>query len=32
VLAGEKCERVMADKIRNVQVGDAEADEILSFI
>src|SRR5580700_2501716 len=32
VLAGEKCERIMAEKIRNVQVRDVEADEVWSFI
>src|ERR1700682_6340916 len=32
VLAGEKCERIMADKIRNVVVRDVEADEVWSFI
>ena len=32
VLAGEKCERIMADKIRNVEVRDVEADEVWSFI
>jgi IS1 family transposase len=32
VLAGEKCERIMADKIRNVKVRDVEADEVWSFI
>ena len=32
VLAGEKCERIMATKIRNVQVRDVECDEIWSFI
>ena len=32
VLAGEKCERIMATKIRNVQVRDVEADEVWSFI
>jgi transposase-like protein/IS1 family transposase len=32
VLAGEKCERIMASKIRNVQVRDVEADEVWSFI
>ena len=32
VLAGEKCEQIMADKIRNVQVRDVEADEVWSFI
>src|ERR1700690_3493999 len=28
VLAGEKCERIMADKIRNVVVRDLECDEL----
>ena len=32
VIAGEKCERIMADKIRNVVVRDVEADEVWSFI
>jgi transposase-like protein/IS1 family transposase len=32
VLAGEKCERIMAAKIRNVQVRDVECDELWSFI
>jgi IS1 family transposase len=32
VLAGEKCERIMAEKIRNIQVRDVEADEVWSFI
>jgi IS1 family transposase len=32
VLAGEKCERVMAEKIRNVEVRDVECDELWSFI
>jgi transposase-like protein/IS1 family transposase len=32
VLAGEKCERIMADKIRNVEVRDLECDELWSFI
>ena len=32
VLAGERAERVMADKIRNVQVGDVECDEAWSWI
>jgi transposase-like protein/IS1 family transposase len=32
VLAGEKCERIMADKIRNIEVRDVEADELWSFI
>ena len=31
-LAGERCERVMGDKIRNVPVRDVEADEVWSFI
>jgi transposase-like protein len=32
VLAGEKCERIMAQKVRNVQVRDVECDEVWSFI
>jgi len=32
VLAGEKCERIMAQKIRNVEVRDVEADEVWAFI
>jgi IS1 family transposase len=32
VLAGEKCERIMAKRIVNVQVRDVEADEVWSFI
>ncbi len=32
VLAGEKCERIMAEKIRNVEVRDVECDEVFSFI
>jgi transposase-like protein len=32
VLAGEKCEKVMAQKIRNVEVRDVECDEVWSFI
>src|ERR1700720_1235763 len=32
VLAGEKCERLMAEKVRNVEVRDVEADEVWSFI
>jgi IS1 family transposase/transposase-like protein len=32
VIAGEKAERVMAQKIRNVQVRDVECDEVWSFI
>jgi IS1 family transposase/transposase-like protein len=31
VLAGEKCERIMADKIRNVEVRDLECDELWSY-
>src|SRR5579863_949094 len=32
VLAGEKCERIMAEKIRNVQVRDVQCDELWAFI
>lgn len=32
VLAGEKCERVMAREVRNVTVRDVECDELWSFI
>jgi transposase-like protein/IS1 family transposase len=32
VLAGEKCERIMAEKVRNVQVRDVECDELWAFI
>src|SRR5665213_2613097 len=32
VLAGEKCERIMADKIRNIEVRDVECDELWAFI
>ena len=32
VLAGEKCERIMANKIRNVEARDIELDEAWSFI
>ena len=32
VLAGEKCELVMAEKIRNVEVRDLECDELWSWI
>jgi IS1 family transposase len=32
VLAGEKCERVMAEKVRNVTVRDIECDELWAFI
>ena len=31
-LAGEKCERIMAEKIRNVEVRDVEADEVWAYI
>jgi transposase-like protein/IS1 family transposase len=31
-LAGEKCERVMANKIRNVRVRDVECDELWAYI
>jgi len=31
VLAGEKCERIMAEKIRNVPVRDLELDELWSY-
>ena len=31
-LAGEKCERIMAEKVRNVEVRDVEADEVWAFI
>jgi transposase-like protein len=32
ILVGEKCERIMADKVRNVEVRDVECDEVWSFI
>jgi IS1 family transposase/transposase-like protein len=32
VLASEKCERIMADKLRNVVVRDVECDELWAFI
>jgi transposase-like protein/IS1 family transposase len=32
VLVGEKCERIMAEKVRNVQVRDIECDELWAFI
>jgi len=32
VLAGEKCEKVSEQMIRNVPVADVQADEIWSFI
>jgi transposase-like protein len=31
VLAGEKCDRIMAEKIRNVEVRDVECDELWSY-
>ena len=32
VLAGKKCERIMATQVRNVKVQDVEVDELWSFI
>ena len=32
VLAGEKCERIMATKVRNIVVRDVEADEVWQYI
>jgi len=32
VMAGEKCERIMADKVRNIEVRDVELDEVWSWI
>jgi transposase-like protein/IS1 family transposase len=32
VLAGEKCERIMAEKVRNVEIRDLELDELWSWI
>jgi IS1 family transposase len=32
VLGGEKCERIMAEKVRNVEVRDVECDELWAFI
>lgn len=32
VLAGEKCERIMGEKVRNIDVRDVECDEAWSFI
>ncbi len=32
VLAGERCERLLGDKLRNVPVSNVQADEIWSFI
>jgi IS1 family transposase/transposase-like protein len=32
VQVGEKCERIMAEKVRNVEVRDVECDEVWSFI
>jgi transposase-like protein len=31
VLAGDRCERLLGDRLRNVQVTDVQADEIWSF-
>src|SRR5688572_4704309 len=31
VIAGEKCERIMSDKIKGIAVKDVEADEIWAF-
>jgi IS1 family transposase len=32
VVAGEKCERLMEEKVRNVKVDDVEADEIWGYV
>ncbi len=32
VLVGEKCERIMAEKVRNVEVRDVECDEVWAYI
>ncbi|MDP8981060.1 MAG: hypothetical protein M3O35_10760 [Acidobacteriota bacterium] len=32
VQCGEKCEKIMADKVRNVEVRDVECDELWAFI
>ena len=32
VLAGEKCERIMGERVRNVEVRDVECDEVWAFI
>jgi transposase-like protein/IS1 family transposase len=32
VQAGEKCEKIMAEKVRNVEVRDVECDELWAFI
>jgi hypothetical protein len=32
VLAGKKCERILANEIRNVQVRDVECDEVWAFV
>src|ERR1700730_19080247 len=32
VLVGDKCERIMAEKVRNVEVCDVECDEVWSYI
>jgi hypothetical protein len=31
VQVGEKCERIMAERVRNVEVRDVECDEVWSF-
>ena len=32
VHAGERCERIMAEKVRNVPVKDVQADELWGFV
>lgn len=32
VLVGGKCERIMAEKVRNVQIRDCECDEVWSYV
>jgi hypothetical protein len=32
ILVGEKCERIMAERVRNLEVCDVECDEVWSFI
>jgi transposase-like protein/IS1 family transposase len=32
VLAGEKCERIMAERVRNIKVRDVECDELWSYV
>ncbi len=32
VLVGSKCERIMAEKVRNIQVRDVECDEVWSYL